>query len=90
MTVKLRNTEKSGKPELRVASVDDIRLWIWKLIFGIPDALNDLSIPDYFQLFETVCSGIWRVNHLHIYIAGRMVDWFCLGVEGIFPPFKIF
>lgn len=54
-----RNIGNSGKPELRLESIVDDRLWIWHLKFRFPGALNDLNILDCSPLFKDVRLGKW-------------------------------
>ncbi|MEM6831778.1 MAG: hypothetical protein AAF551_14805 [Bacteroidota bacterium] len=66
-----QNIGKSGKPELRLESVVDDRLWVWHMKFGFPGSMNDINILDCSDLFTDVRAGKWPFFHPSSTLANR-------------------
>lgn len=54
MAEQRRIVGNSGVPELRLECVDEDHLWNWHLVFGFPEAMNDLNILERSPRFSKV------------------------------------
>lgn len=85
-----QNIGKTKRPELRLETVCDDRLWIWSLQFGFPGSMNDINVMNCSKLFRDVRAGRWPLFYPSFEVAGRPIDWFYWVADGIYPDFRIF
>lgn len=81
---------KEKKPVCRLEVVCDDKLRIWHVAFGMPGAMNDLSILDQSEFFNKVRSGRWLPVRPQFCVAGFNIELFYYLVDGIYPKYRIF
>lgn len=81
---------KDGVPSIRMELICSLDLWIWAFQFGLPGAMNDLSVLEVSDHFHQILSGTFPPVQPNYTVAGKVFDWFYYLTDGIYPQWKVF
>jgi hypothetical protein len=84
------HTGKDGKPVLRMEVLSDDYLRIWRILFGYPGSMNDLSILAHSPLMQKIRNGESPLAIPEVDIGSMTLSSFYFIVDGIYPRHRFY